>query len=478
MTVAARNFDVLVLGGGPAGIMAAVAARRHGGTVALVDENTGGGGQVYRPQPSGFAPSSIPTPEQKAGDRLRGALAASGAHTLFEHKVWSVGPAFRVDAVGPEGPAVLAAPKLIAAIGTHERVVPFPGWTTPGVIGLAAATILLKSQRMLPGRATLVAGCGPLLLAVAAGILKGGGSVVAVVDVAGPGEWLALLPALVSRPDLLVRGAGWIATLRAAGVPILSRHVVREVRETAVGLDITVGPVGADGAPVSGDERVFAADSVTVGNGLTPASDVTRVLRAQHRYDRVQGGWVAEADACGRTSVPGLYVVGDGGGIAGAAAAEHHGELAGIAALHDLGRVDARTFRWERDRVGARLAKARRFGTAMAGLMAIRPAQVVAIPRDTVVCRCEDVTRAEIEQAIDDGAREVNQVKAWTRCGMGPCQGRTCGDVVAELVAQRLGGREIAGYFTGRLPLRPVSLKTVTGEYAYADIPIPKAAPL
>lgn len=96
---------------------------------------------------------------------------------------------------------MLAAPKLIAAIGTHERVVPFPGWTTPGVIGLAATTILLKSQRMLPGRATLVAGCGPLLLAVAAGILKGGGSVVAVVDVAGPGEWLARLLEVVNLPE-------------------------------------------------------------------------------------------------------------------------------------------------------------------------------------------------------------------------------------------------------------------------------------
>jgi NAD(P)H-nitrite reductase large subunit len=114
----------------------------------------------------------------------------------------------------------------------------------------------------------------------------------------------------------------------------------------------------------------------------------------------------------------------------------------------------------------------------MAGMMAIRGAQVAAIPTGTLVCRCEDVTRAEIEQAIDDGAREVNQVKAWTRCGMGPCQGRTCGDVVAEIVAQRVGGREVAGYFTGRLPLRPVSLQAVTGDYVYADIPIPNAAPL
>jgi hypothetical protein len=457
---------------------AATTVRRHGGSVALIDENTAGGGQVYRPQPRGFARNGKPTAEEQAGDRLRGVLASSGADTFFEHNVWSVAPGFRVDAVGPSGPVALAAPRLIAATGTSERVIPFPGWTTPGVIGLAAATILLKAQRMLPGRATLVAGCGPLLIAVAAGVVKGGGHVAAVVDVASRGEWLGHLPALVSRPDLLARGMRWMATLQAAGVPILRRHAIREVRESAPGLDVVVGPVEADGAPRSGQTRSFTVDSVTVGNGLTPASDISRVLRAKHRYDRVKGGWVAETDDCGRTSVAGLYVVGDGAGIAGAAAAEHHGAVAGLAALHDLGRLDDSSFRREADRMGAKLARARRFGGAMAGMMAIRPAQVAAIPRDTLVCRCEDVTRAEIEQAVDDGAREVNQVKAWTRCGMGPCQGRTCGDVVAEIVARRVGGREAAGYFTGRLPLRPVSLQAVIGDYVYADIPIPKAAPL
>ena len=478
MTTAVRTFDVLVVGGGPAGMTAATVVRRHGGSVALIDENAEGGGQVYRPPPRDFGLSSKPSAEQRHGDRLRNALASSGAHTLFDHKVWGVAPAFRVDAVGPHGPVALSAQRLIAATGTSERVIPFPGWTTPGVIGLAAATILLKAQRMLPGRTTLVAGCGPLLIAVAAGIVKGGGRVAAVVDIAGRGEWLGRLPVLVSRPDLLARGLRWVATLRAAGVPILCRHAIREVRETAAGLDVVVGPVETDGAQRSGESRRFVVDSVTIGSGLTPASDIGRVLRAQHRYDAVRGGWIAEADDYGRTSVPGLYVVGDGAGIAGAAAAEHHGTLAGLAALHDAGRLDVQSFRRETKRIRAKFGRARRFGAAMAGMMAIRAAQVAAIPGDTVVCRCEDVTRAEIERAIDDGAREVNQVKAWTRCGMGPCQGRTCGDVVAEIVARRVGGREVAGYFTGRLPLRPVSLQAVIGDYVYADIPIPKAAPL
>ena len=478
MIAGASAFDLVVIGGGPAGLMAAVAARRHGAKVALLDENLVAGGQVYRATPAAFARDAVVTAEQIAGDRLRTLLARSGAVTMFGYKVWSVSSGFRVDAISADGPVALNTPKLIVATGTSERVVPFPGWTTPGVIGLAAATLLLKSQRMLPGRSTVVAGCGPLLVAVAAGILKGGGHVVAVIDVAGAKDWFMRLPGLLSRPDLVGRGARWLNAIRAAGVPLLSRHALSAVRERGDALEVSVARVEAGGTPIAGTERTLMADCVAVGNGLTPGSDVSRVLRAQHRYDAAQGGWIAATDPWGRTSVAGLYVVGDGSGIAGATAAEHHGELAALAALHDSGRLPVATFERESAPARRRLDSARRFGRVMAGMMALRPAQVAAIPEETIVCRCEDVTRREIDAAVDDGAREVNQVKAWTRCGMGPCQGRSCGDVVAELVARRVGGREAAGYFTGRLPLRPVSLEAVTGEYVYADIPVPKAAPL
>lgn len=478
MTAAVRAFDVVVIGAGPAGIAAAVAASRKGARVALLDENPAAGGQVYRATPAEFATNSPATPEQVEGDRLRGLLTRSDALTLFGYVTWSVGPGFRIDGIGAAGPEVLSAPQLIVATGTSERVVPFPGWTTPGVIGLAAATVLLKSQRMLPGRKTIVAGCGPLLVAVAAGILKGGGHVVALVDIASAGDWLARLPAMMSRPDLLARGASWLAAIRRAGVPVLSRHALRAVHERGNLLDACIGPVDAGGAPAAGAERTLRADCVVVGNGLTPGNEVSRLLRARHHYDAARGGWVAVTDACGRASVPGLFVVGDGGGISGAAAAEYHGELAGLAAAHGLGRVAAAAFERERRTIQRRFERARRFGGAMAELMAIRPAQVAAISAETIVCRCEDVTRGEIEHAIDDGAMEVNQVKAWTRCGMGPCQGRSCADVIGEIVARRAGGREAAGFFTGRLPLRPVSLAAMTGDFVYADIPIPKAAPL
>jgi len=473
--------DVLVVGAGPAGARAALRAQACGLDVLLVDENHDAGGQVWRPIPPGFThtPGSAPSAEARDGDALRAEVRRAGVRCLFGHKLWNVGTHLRADLIGPEGSVSWQPRALIAATGTTERVVPFPGWTLPGVIGLAAATILLKSQHILPGRRTLVAGAGPLLLAVAAGILKAGGEVAAVLDLASRGDWLRTLPSLAGRPDLLWQGLQWQARLRAAGVPVLYRHGIRSVEAVGSGFEVRTQRVDASGRPIADAAApVFAADAVTVGHGLVPGTDITRLLRARHRYAVERGGWVAEADADGRTSVAGLYVAGDGAGIAGAAAAGAHGELAALACAHDLGRLDADTHSRERARLQSSWRSSARFGHAMAGLMALRDGAVAGIAPDTVVCRCEDVTRAEIDAAAHDGARDMNQLKAWTRCGMGPCQGRSCGDLAGELLALHVGSREAAGCFTGRAPLRPVSLAEVAGDYTYADIPIPKAAPL
>jgi thioredoxin reductase/bacterioferritin-associated ferredoxin len=474
------DFDVLVLGGGPAGVNAALAASAAGLKVALFDENTAAGGQVYRAPVSAAVPLTADQQAEQPGDTLRRELAQSAVITYFNHVVWAVTADYRVDAAGPAGPMHCTGRALIVATGTTERIVPFDGWTTPGVIGLAAATILLKSQGILPGRSTLVAGCGPLLAAVAAKTIEGGGKVEAIADMAGLGDWGRTLPAMVSRPDLMREGFHWWHEISRAGAPILSRHTIVKVEQVHDGLRATLAPCDAAGRPVSGKRRSVVADCIAVGHGLTPSTEITRLLRAEHRYSRQAGGWIAVADMDGRTSRPRLYVAGDGAGIAGAAAASHHGTLAGLACAIDLGATDADQLRSHVPAARQAHAKAARFGRSMAQLMALRPGHIDSIEPQTIVCRCEDVTRAEIDAACDAGARDVNQLKAWTRCGMGPCQGRTCEDVAAELLAARAHGglRERAGCFSARTPLRPMTVEALTGDFSYDDIPIPKAAPL
>jgi NADPH-dependent 2,4-dienoyl-CoA reductase/sulfur reductase-like enzyme len=473
-----RQADCLVLGAGPAGTEAALAASEAGLDVVLIDEQADAGGQGWRALLMGL---TIPRkgPDAEAGDELRGRLAASHVDRKLGRRVWSVGGAFRLDAVGPDGAEAYEAPRLIAATGAHERVVPFPGWTLPGVIGLAGATVLLKAQAVLPGRRVVVAGTGPLLFAVAAAIIAKGGTVGAIVDMDSRLAWAKRLPGLARRFDLLKEGLGWTWSILGARVPFLAGHGVRSATGDTEVEAVIVGPVDADGAPTGGPERTFACDALAVGHGLVPGGEVPKILRAAHLFDRLRGGFIPERDAYGRTTIENLYACGDGTGIRGARPSAAAGRLAGLAAAHDADRLDAAAFAALAEPALQALADYRPFADAVAGAMALKPAQVAAIDPATVVCRCEDVTRAEIDAAVDAGAGDINQMKHFTRCGMGPCQGRMCGDVAAELVAQRRGvTREAVGFWTQRVPLRPVSFDTMIGTFDYADIPIPPPAPL
>lgn len=470
------SFDVAVLGGGPAGMAAATTAAEGGARTVLLEESPAPGGQVHRAPPPGFVGKA--DADRREGDRLRAALAASGAEVRTGCRVWGLGggplvPAgeaagpFALSALGADGvPFTVSARALILCCGTHERVIPFPGWTLPGVIGLAAATILLKAQGVLPGRRVVVAGAGPLLYAVAAKILQGGGEVAAVVDAASRGEWLAALPALAARPDLLARGAAWRAGLLARRVPVLhgARIAAAEGTDRLAGVRIAAGAA----------DRVVAADALCVGHGLVPATEATRTYRARHAHRAEDGGWVPVLDGRQRTNVPLLYAAGDGAGVRGAAAAPASGRVAALAALDDLGLPGPRPAV-----AMAAPGRARRAGAAMARIMALRPSLVAAIPPETVVCRCEGVARAAIEEAAAAGAATVNQLKHFTRCGMGPCQGRMCGEAAAAILAAARGVPVAeVGFATGRIPLRPVPMEAILGAFDYGDIPVPAPAPL
>ena len=477
----AQTADLVVIGAGPAGVEAACAAREAALDVVLIDEAPAAGGQVYRalPLPYRAEPTDALGPDFQAGEALRAKLRGAAVRFASGHRVFLVAPGFRIDAIGPSGVASWTAPALIVATGATERVVAFPGWTTPGVFGLAAATIMLKSQRLLPGGRTVVAGCGPLLAAVAHGIIKGGGNVAALVDLSSTIDWTKKLAAMISRPDLLARGLGWMASIGRFGAPLWFRSTIVDVEGSDHVTAVHIKSVGRLGrVRTDAPTRRIACDSLVVGHGLVPNSDLTRALNARHVYAHERGGWIAERDPEMRTSMPRLYVAGDGGGISGAASAGLQGRLAGITAAYDLGRLDQAQWARMSAPIRAQLARADRFGRAMSHLMAMRPALAEAIPLDCIVCRCEDVTRAEIEEAISAGAVEVNQVKQWTRCGMGPCQGKMCGETVAQLVAARVGGRERAGIFTARPPFRPVRTDDLVGSFDYGDIPIPPPAPL
>jgi NADPH-dependent 2,4-dienoyl-CoA reductase/sulfur reductase-like enzyme len=450
------EFDVIVVGAGPAGVQAALAAASAGLETALFEEN----------------------PDVDAA--LRRQPGASKIHCFFSHVVWSVAGAYRIDALGPQGPMHCTSRALIVASGATERIVPFEGWTTPGVIGLGTAAKLLSSGESLHGRSFLVAGCGPWLAAVAAKIIEGGGHVDAVIDLAGHTDSARALLGLAARPAELVQRLKWWRTIRRGGTARYDRHTMVSAEKRGERLRATWAQCDSAGRAVDTPGVSKLVDCIIVGHGFIPASDITRLLRARHRYSAEAGGWVAVADEDGRTSRALLYVAGDAAGIAGRDTAANHGGLVGLVCAFDLAASQSAQLAPRIDSARRRYRRRARVGRVMANMMALRPAMVDGIALQTIVCRCESVKRVEIDAACDAGARDVNQLKAWTRCGMGHCQGRICGDVAGELLVRRMPGasRESVGVFTARSPLRPVTIGALTGDFEYRDIAIPTAAPL
>ena len=473
----AEEFDLAVIGAGPAGAEAALAASAHGLSVLLLDDAEYVGGQVFRAPPPAFREGKPAKPGSDAasGGELRARLASSDVTHATSRRVWLATSDFDLHTAGTHGSEIWSASAICVAAGTHERIYPFPGWTKPGIIGLAAATILLKSQFVLPGRRPVVAGSGPLLLAVASAIIEAGGEVAALVDANAPLDWLRTLPGSFTRPDLLRRGSGWLRTIRNASVPIYRRSAVAAAHGVNTLERVEIVPLAS--GKYDAASTTIETDALCVGFGLIPAIEALRLLGAAVTYEADLGGWVPTIDDFGRTSVPKLYATGDCAGIRGAAAASAAGTIAGLCAAHDLNALSEADFQSALHGQLKALRKAARFGRGMARLMAPRPELISLAQPDTIVCRCEEVSRNEIETALTAGAHDVNQLKSWTRCGMGACQGRFCGEAAATLVASRVGSREKAGIWTARIPLQPVSINDLVGSFAYDDIPKPAPAP-
>lgn len=471
-----QNTDIAVIGAGPAGANAALTAASHGFSVTLIDEQPAAGGQVWRAKSTAILDAPA-TPETVAGNRLRKEIDDSLVNHIGAARVWQIergeeGSNLYVLRQGRS--EVLHARALIIATGAREFVQPVPGWTTPGVLGLAGATALFKQEMALPGKRTIVSGTGPLVFFVASEIRRLGGEVAAVITPNSRGDWLRCLPAMLSHADLLLRGGRWIADLILGGIPICWRHAVTRVEGETQVAGVEFRKLTADWSP-TGPARRTDGDSLCLGNGLIPATEAAQLAGLGLEHSLRLGGWVPCEAADGGTHLSDVFLCGDGTGIRGAAAAEIHGRLAGLSAAQHLG-ADTRA---ERDRLRASFDRAARFGMAMTSLSIPRAGLTRLTTDETIVCRCESLSRTDIAAEITSGARSTNAVKSGLRAGMGPCGGKFCQTTVARMIAEAEGGTEAnVEHPTPRPPLRPVPVAALAGDFSYSDLPIPKPAPL
>lgn len=459
------TVEVVVVGGGPAGVAAAAAAASAGAEVLLIDEAPEAGGQIYRQlQPALRSTADDPLADERAlGQALLEELARVPVTVWTRAEVWGVFPE-RVLAVYRNGRSTrVGAGALVLATGAYDLPVAFPGWTLPGVVTAGGTTALIKAQRILPGRRVLLAGTGPLLLAAAVLLVQGGAEVVGIAE-AGTRAGLA---GLLRRPGLFGRALDILATLRRARVPLWPRHGVLRADGGDQVTRATIAQLDETWRPLAGTERILDVDTVCVGYGLVPSTELAQLAGCAVDYRPGQGGWVPAAapDRLMATSVPGVFVAGDGAGIGGVEVAREEGQLAGLGAAAFVGRLDARETAARARLPVRRLQGLAGFRRSLERLLAPRPGLADLVTNETIVCRCEEVTGAQVRAAIADGARHVTEVRTATRCGMGLCQGRLCAPTVAALIARSAGvSPEAAGRLTARPPVRPVPVAALADE--------------
>ena len=459
--------NVLVLGGGAGGLNAAAIAARAGARVLLVDERPQSGGQYYKQPLHPAGHSALPDDAQFAGGRALIAEAeAAGVVFLRGAQLWGAFEPLELMIFDGQASRLCRPQRLIVAAGAYERGVPFPGWTLPGVMTTGAAQTLLRSYAVLAGRRVLVAGNGPLNLQVALELARAGAEIAAVIELAGrPGvsAAAALLKMLTSTPGLAMRGRAYLAEVKRRGIPLLHRHVIASVERAGDRLRAQVTPwPAADG---DASTRSYEVDTVCVGYGFMPSNEILRALGCRHAFDAERGHLVTERDGDGLTSVAHVYAVGDCTGLGGAPAAEVEGIIAGLAAARSLGLAPAAGQEQAVARARRQLRRHRRFQSGLWELFrAPRLLTELASP-ETMICRCEEVTLAEIESGFDPGTQSVGAVKRATRAGMGRCQGRYCGPVLAALAASRRGlSLDEAAHWAPRPPVKPIRIADIVGS--------------
>lgn len=440
----------VIIGAGPAGVRAAQTLLAHGLRPVLLDEAPRPGGQIYRQPPIGF---DRPRSSLYGFEAARAASVHQAAERFIEQidyrpdtLVWNAAHG-RLDLLRGGSTDSLAYGQVIVATGATDRVLPFPGWTKPGVYALGGAQVALKYQGCAIGERVVFAGTGPLLYLVAYQYAKAGATVVAVLDTAPWGAKVAALPAMARNLPVLAKGLYYRGWLRLHGVPVYEGVTLEGARGGA--------RVESMHWRRGGSAHSAGCDAVAFGHALRPETQLADLLGCEFAYDELQRAAVPHRDAAGRTTVADVYVAGDGAGIMGADAAEWAGERAALALLADRGTaVDAA----RAATLEAKLAHAGAFRRGIERAFPFPEQWAAQAADDLVVCRCEEVTAAELRHCVrETGTSEINRLKALTRVGMGRCQGRMCGTAAAEILAQACGrpaGQ--VGFLRAQMPIKPL----------------------
>ena len=403
MSVREDHRDVIVVGGGPAGIAAATCAAEEGARVTVVDAGIRPGGQIWR---HGNL-QELPKAARRWIDRCRHA----GVEWISRALVVDGSLRRGLTVVRADATMRLHAERIVLATGARELFLPYPGWTLPNAMGAGGAQALLKGGLDVRGRRVIIAGSGPLLLPVAAAFARAGASLTTVAEQTSPRRLAGFALSLLARPSKLVLGARY-----RAAIPLRAYRV-------GVWVARAEGYQRVESVTLTNGRRRWTepCDLLCCGFGLVPNIELARVLGCDIEDDKVR------VDTMQQTSVSGVLSAGESTGIAGDAAAIIEGRIAGLVAAKRVGDSRLENLKRERDR-------GRQFAQALSNAFAPRTEVRSLAEPDTVICRCEDVRLGDFNASWTG-----RQAKLYSRAGMGPCQGAVCGPALKHLMGWPLG---------------------------------------
>ncbi|MEE4164952.1 MAG: FAD-dependent oxidoreductase [Desulfocapsaceae bacterium] len=454
-----KTYDAIVIGAGPSGIACATELAGKGLDVAVVDEQAGPGGQIYRNiTGSSAAQQKILGTDYTDGLELVNAFSSSAVDYFPQSRVWQAAENGAVYFSRNGVSQQLRAPNLVLCTGAMERPVPFPGWTLPGVMTCGGMSNLYKDSGLVPSQSLVIAGSGPFVWLVSEHLLALDVPIAAILDTAPLKQ---VFPALkqvsgaVKRLDFMMKGVRLIGDVYLAArkkrVPIY-RNVTELQAQGAEKLERVSARAGKK-------QLVFDVDTLLVSEGIIPNTALFRQVGCSHRWDPVQRYWHPEVRGEGQTSLSSVYIAGDGGFVHGAKSAEYKGRITALHIAKEMHRLSTVEYEEQLTPVRKQLDRELFPRPFIDALYAPRR-DLFALDDETVVCRCEGVSAGRVRELVRQGLTDHNEIKAIIRCGMGPCQGRMCSAAVLELISE-VSGMNPANTRQHRLrpPIKPVSLQ-------------------
>lgn len=452
-------YDIIIIGSGPAGMAAAQLASKYGAKILILDEQARVGGQIYR------AVDAMKSRNRKElgksyydGLRLTEAFHQTNKHGNIRYipkaSVWQLSKELEVGYSSGGVAQIVSAKEIIVATGAQERPFPVSGWTQSGVMTIGSAQILLKESELAIKNA-IFAGSGPLFYLVIHQYLTAGIPIKAVIDLTPKSNYLTALrylPKALLGFSKILEGWKWKREIIKSKVPYFPN---------VTDLKIT-GKNHADGIEYKQDTtwKAIKAEHILLHQGIVPNINITLAAGCKSSWDNAQACWTIDVDSWYQSSIPSIRVAGDGASIGGAIAAKNGGRIAALGALEKLGKITSQ----QRNSLAAPYKKALKLEMQVRPFLdtLFKPAINFRIPKDkeTIVCRCEEITLGQIQEVLENGCASPNQLKSFSRCGMGSCQGRFCGLTVSELIAENLKKPvSEVGYYRLRPPIKPLLLQ-------------------